>query len=99
MKKGMELILLVFAISFLTSCGPSIIMPKTIQGSVKTYNVNNQGTVEIIGQEILNGTKHWIFVNCDHWSGCYIRCQGKLKSCKKVATDSKLEIEYTSSNK
>jgi len=98
MKKGMGLFLLVIVISFLTSCGPSIIMPKTIQGVVKTYTINPQGTVEIIGQEMLTET-HWLFVDCDHWSGCYMRCQGEINSCKKVATDSKLVIENISSNK
>ena len=99
MKKRMGLILMVFAISFLTSCATNgIILPKTIQGVVKTYEVNEEGTVEILGQDMRVEPMHWLYVDCDHWSGCYMRCQGKVKSCKKVATDSKLEVDYIQSN-
>jgi hypothetical protein len=95
MKKRMGLILMIFAISFLTSCATNgIILPKTIQGEVKTYIVNDEGTVEILGQDMLIEPMHWLYVECDHWSGCYMRCQGKVKSCKKVAIDSKLDVDY-----
>lgn len=99
MKKRMGLILLVFAISFLTSCASNgIILPKTKQGDVKTYTVNDLGTVEILGQDMQIEPTHWLFVECDHWSGCYMRCQGKIKSCKKVAIDSELVIDHIATN-
>ena len=95
MKKNMSLILMFFAITFLTSCAsngtfnPSngILVPKN-PGSLKNYSVNDKGTVEILGQKNITDM-HWMYVECDYWSGCYMRCQGKIDSCKQVATDSK----------
>ena len=86
---------MVFAIFFLTSCASnSIILPKTLHGMVKTYTVNDKGTVEILGQDMTTEPMHWLYVKCDHWSGCYMRCQGKVKSCKKVVIDNKLDVDY-----
>lgn len=28
---------------------------------------------------------HWIFVKCDYWAGCYVRCEGGKAQCEKVA--------------
>ncbi len=98
MKNKMKLILMVFAISFLTSCAYNgVVLPKIIPGAERTFTVNEEGTVEIIGQDMITEPTHWLYVQCDHWSGCYMRCQGKINSCKKVATDSKLDVGYISS--
>ena len=95
MKKTIELTLIVFAISFLTSCTSNgIALPKTIPGTVKTYTVNQEGTVEILGHDIKTEPKHWLYISCDHWSGCYMRCQGKINFCKKVARDSEFPVDY-----
>ena len=86
---------MVFAVFFLTSCtSNSITLPKTLQEMVKTYTVNDKGTVEILGQDMTIEPMHWLYVKCDHWSGCYMRCQGEVKSCKKIAIDLKLDVEY-----
>ena len=91
----MRLILMVFAIFSLTSCtSNSIILPNTLHGMVKTYTVNDKGTVEILGQDMTTESMHWLYVECDHWSGCYMRCQGKVKSCKKVVIDYKLDVDH-----
>ena len=96
MKKRIELILFVFAISFLVSCaGQEVVLSKTVPGVVKTYTVNDRGTVEILNQDLSVEPRHWLYINCNHWSGCYMRCQGKLKSCKKVAKDSNFKVDYT----
>ena len=98
MKKGMELILIIFVISFLTSCASNgIALHKTIPGAVKTYTVNQQGTVEILGQDMRTQPTHWLYIRCNHWSGCYMRCQGEIKSCKKVARDSNFLVDYVGS--
>jgi hypothetical protein len=100
MKKRMGLILIFFAIFFLNSCASNnissnnIIFPKILQGMVKTYTVNDKGTVEILGQDMTTEPMHWLYVECDHWSGCYMRCQGNVKSCKKVIIDYKLDVDY-----
>ena len=95
MKKGMELILIIFVISFLTSCASNgTALHKTIPGAVKTYTVNQKGTVEILGQDMKAQPKHWLYIRCNHWSGCYMHCQGEIKSCKKVAKDSEFLVGY-----
>jgi len=100
MKKTIGLTLIVFAISFLTSCASNgLVLPKTIPGAVKTYTVNQEGTVEILGQDIKTKPTHWLYVQCDHWSGCYMRCQGEINSCKKVVKDSKLLLDYVVSGR
>lgn len=95
MKKILELTLIVFAITFLTSCASNgIALPKTIPGDVKTYTVNEEGTVEMLGQDMKTEPKHWLYIRCKHWSGCYMRCQGEINSCKKVAKDTDLNVDY-----
>ncbi|MBC8288388.1 MAG: hypothetical protein H8E42_13020 [Nitrospinae bacterium] len=95
MKKTMRLVLIGFSISFLVSCASNgIILPNTVLGAVKTYSVNDKGTVKILGQDMMTEPTHWLYVECEHWSGCYMRCQGQIKSCKKVATDSQLDVDY-----
>ena len=109
MKERMKLVLIVFAIAFLTSCASmeksiqtlndfftinnGIVLPKTTSGAVKTYSINDNGTVEILGQEMIKDT-HWLYVKCDYWSGCYMRCQGQIDSCKRVAKNSQIQVEY-----
>ena len=95
MKKAIELTLIVFVVSFLTSCASNgIVLSKTIPGAVKTYTVNQKGTVEILVQDMKAQPKHWLYIRCNHWSGCYMRCQGEIKSCKKVAKDSEFLVGY-----
>ena len=109
MKEKMRLVLIVFAISFLTSCASmeksiqnlndfftinnGVVLPKTTSGMVKTYSINDKGTVEILGQEMIKDT-HWLYVKCDYWSGCYMRCQGPKKICQSIATKSGLKNQY-----
>ncbi|MBT3856302.1 MAG: hypothetical protein HOF64_05305 [Nitrospina sp.] len=100
MKKTIGLTLIVFAVSFLTSCASNgLVLPKTIPGTIKTYTVNQEGTVEILGQDIKTKPTHWLYVHCDHWSGCYMRCQGEINSCKKVVKDSGLQLDYVVSGR
>jgi len=95
MKKRIRLILMFFVIFSLTSCtSNTLILPKTLHAIVKTYTVNDKGTVEILGQDMTTEPMHWLYVECDHWSGCYMRCQGKVKSCKKVVIDYKLDVDH-----
>ena len=95
MKKTLRLILIIFVLSFLASCASNgVVLPKSKPGAVKTYTVNEEGTVEMLGQDMKTEPKHWLYISCNHWSGCYMRCQGEIKSCKKVATDSDFKVDY-----
>ncbi len=97
MKKTVELALVVFAISFLASCASfnGVVLPEIIPRAEKTFTVNHEGTIEVIGQgHMIVQPKHWLYVQCGRWGGCYMRCRGKTNSCKKIATDSKLDVNY-----
>jgi hypothetical protein len=38
----------------------------------------------------------WIDVKCDYWAGCFMRCDGPKKQCKKLAEDSNLTVNSIS---
>ena len=99
MNKGIVLlsIILVF---LLTSCASSpAAVPKAFEGSSKIFKVNTNGTVEVKINNLKDQPMHWVFIKCDHWSGCYMRCQGPAKTCKSIAKKSGLKISYTLTRK
>lgn len=69
-------------------------IPQTFPGADKIFTVNNVGTVEIIENDIKSQSMHWLFVSCEHWSGCYMRCQGPKKTCKSIAKKSDLKVSH-----
>jgi hypothetical protein len=87
------LILLVF---YLSSCSAiSIKMDRSLEGvdyRVKGEN-NREKTVEIISQE-KNASTHWLYLNCNYIFGCYMRCEGPIDSCRKVASIGQFDIKY-----
>ena len=54
-------------------------------GSDEKYWDVIKGSVVIQNTEPKNMKRHWVFVKCDHWAGCYMRCVGKLSICEKLA--------------
>ena len=99
MKKTLRLILIIFVLSFLASCASNgVVLPKSKPGAVKTYTVNEEGTVEMLGQDMKTEPKHWLYISCNHWSGCYMRCQGPVKTCKSIAEKSGLKVGLILSN-
>ena len=36
--------------------------------------------------------RQWIYVDCDYWAGCFMRCDGASSQCKQLAKDSKFSI-------
>ena len=100
MNKGIVLIGAISALLIFTSCASNhAAVPKAFPGSPEIFKVNNKGTVEVKGDNLKNQPMHWVFVNCNHWSGCYMRCQGPAKTCKSIATKSGLKISHTLSDK
>lgn len=94
MNKGIVLlsIILVF---LLTSCASNpVAVPKAFEGSSKIFKVNTNGTVEVKINNLKDQPMHWVFIHCNHWSGCYMRCQGPAKTCKSIAKKSGLKISH-----
>ena len=100
MNKGIVLIGAISALLIFTSCASNhAAVPKAFPGSPEIFKVNNKGTVEVKGDNIKNQPMHWVFVNCNHWSGCYMRCQGPAKTCKSIAKKSGLKISHILTDK
>ena len=100
MNKGIVLLGVISALFLFTSCASNhAAVPKAFPDSPKIFKVNNAGTVEVKIDNIKNQPIHWVFVNCNHWSGCYMRCQGPAKTCKSIAKKSGLKISHILTNK
>ena len=100
MNKGIVLLGAICALFLFTSCASNhAAVPKAFPGSPEIFNVNNEGTVEVKIDNLKNQPIHWVFVNCNHWSGCYMRCQGPAKTCKSIAKKSGLKISHILTNK
>ena len=39
-----------------------------------------------------NNRRQWIYVDCDYWAGCFMRCDGASNQCKQLAEDSHFSI-------
>lgn len=95
MKKGVVLLGVLLALFLLTSCASDgTVLSKSFPDSAKVFRVNDLGTIEVKGYETKGQPMHWLFVHCDHWSGCYMRCQGPLNACKSIAAKSGLDVNY-----
>ena len=100
MNKGIALLGAISVLFLFTSCASNhAAVPKAFPGSPEIFNVNNEGTVEVKVANIKNQPMHWVFVNCNHWSGCYMRCQGPAKTCKSIAKTSGLKISHILTSK
>ncbi len=98
MKKGIVFLGAMFALVFLSSCTTvGVVTPKAFPGADKIFSVNDEGTVNIKGVDLKSEPTHWLYVQCEHWAGCYMRCQGPIGTCKEVANKSELEISHTAS--
>ena len=92
------LFVLIFCLS---SCSTILIKP---EGSIVTVNYRITGenhsekTVEILAQE-KNKFSHWLYLSCDYIFGCYMRCEGPVNSCMKVATFGKFNMQYIMTKK
>jgi len=99
MNKGTILLGAILALFFLTSCASNgTVVPKSFSGSAEIFKVSDEGTVEVKGYDMKDQPSHWVFVRCNYWSGCYMRCQGPVKICKSIATKSDLDVAYIQTN-
>ena len=99
MNKGMVFLGVISVLFFLTSCTSNrTVVPKAFSGSTEIFKVNDEGTVETKGYNLKDQSEHWVFVRCDYWSGCYMRCQGPINICKSIAEKSDLKVAYIVTN-
>ena len=101
MRRKMIFLGLILSVFYLSSCGAILIKPKGPIGDVNyrvTDRINGEKTVEIVAQE-KNKFSHWLYLSCDYIFGCYMRCEGPVNSCMKVATLSKFDMKYIMTKK
>ena len=61
--------------------------PGELVSDVK-YEIVNETTV--VGNNA--NSRQWIYVDCDYWAGCFMRCDGASNQCKQLAKDSNFSI-------
>ncbi len=67
-------------------------------GLIKNFTI-------VDGSVLINDTlnkdmkRHWVYIKCNHWAGCYMRCIGKLNSCEALAKSASWEEIYLFSDK
>ena len=52
------------------------------------FKIFNETTVV----EKSDNGRQWIYVDCDYWAGCFMRCDGASNQCKQLAKDSHFSI-------
>ncbi len=57
----------------------------------RDFAIKNRQVVTPPQNENPNMT-HWLFVECDTWSGCYMPCRGTLKACMEIGHDAKWTV-------
>ena len=99
MKNGIVGLGIILAF-LLTSCAsnpPAV--PKNFEGSSKIFKVSSNGTVKVKATNLKDTPMHWVFVHCAHWSGCYMRCQGPVRTCKSIAKKLGLKVAHVLTRK
>ena len=86
-------ILLIFAIVVVLVASVGCFYPKAERApgelvSDVEYKIVNETTVIADNGNI----RQWIYVDCDYWAGCFMRCDGSPKKCNQLAKDSNLSI-------
>ena len=88
---GYILLMSVIAVASISSAG--CFYPKAERGPGEL--------VSDIGFKIIDETtvveksdngRQWIYVDCDYWAGCFMRCDGASNQCKQLAKDSHFSI-------
>jgi hypothetical protein len=79
--------------------------------SVAPTDVSAEPNPALGGYTIVNGSvvidntlnkdkkRNWVYVRCNHWAGCYMRCIGKLNACENLAQKATWEQIYSFSDK
>ena len=70
--------------------------PAGVQHDIVKDKIDQNKTAVIEDRYNFSSGRWWIDVECDHWAGCFMRCDGPKKQCKKLAEDSSLTVNSIS---
>ena len=59
----------------------------SVQHEIIKDKIDQNKTAVIENRSNYSSGRWWIDVECDHWAGCFMRCDGPKKQCKKLAED------------
>ena len=54
------------------------------------------GTAVIEDRAKHSSSSWWVDVECDHWAGCFMRCDGPKQQCRKLAEVSNFSVIFIS---
>ena len=86
-------IFLMFVIVILLLASAGCFYPKAERASGELVSDINYMIIDettVIPDSDVN--RQWIYVDCDYWAGCFMRCDGSSKKCNQLAKDSKFSI-------
>ena len=64
-----------------------------------TSDINHEvidGTAVIGDRAKHSSSRWWVDVECGYWAGCFMRCDGSKRHCRKLAEDSNLTVNSIS---
>ena len=68
----------------------------SVQHEIIKDKIDQNKTAVIEKRSNYSSGRWWIDVECDHWAGCFMRCDGPKKQCKKLAEDSSFTVNSIS---
>lgn len=87
---------------FMFSLGLFSVAPTDVHADSKKalggYTIVN-GSVVIDNTDNEDKKRNWVYVKCEHWAGCYMRCIGLLNACEDLARKASWEEIYLFSDK
>jgi len=86
-------VLLMFTIAVVLVASVGCFYPKAERAPGELVSNINYKIVDetTVVEESQNG-RQWIYVDCDYWAGCFMRCDGASNQCKQLAQDSNFSI-------
>ena len=85
------LLMSVIAVASMSSAGCFYPKAERVPGELVSaidFEIVDETTVVDKG----NNGRQWIYVDCDYWAGCFMRCDGASNQCKQLAKDSNFSI-------
>jgi len=68
----------------------------SVQHDIVKDKFDQNKTAVIEHRSNFSSGRWWIDVECDHWAGCFMRCDGLKNQCKQLAEDSSFTVNSIS---